>query len=44
MRYEANIKKRVRYIRIYEIAKRIGPKENFLTRLFVKALSRKKEE
>ncbi len=44
MKYIARVNKRVRYIRVYEITKRIGPKQNFLTRLFVKALTKKEKE
>ncbi|MEM0201622.1 MAG: hypothetical protein QXR73_00385 [Candidatus Micrarchaeaceae archaeon] len=44
MKYIARINKRVRYIRVYGIVKRVGPKQNFLTRLFVKALTKKEDK
>jgi hypothetical protein len=44
MKYIARVNKRVRYIRVYEIVKKAGPKQNFLTRLFVKALTKKENK
>lgn len=44
MKYIARVNRRVKYIRVYEIVKRVGPKQNFLTRLFVKALTKKGEK
>ncbi|MEM3883560.1 MAG: hypothetical protein QXT94_01330 [Methanothrix sp.] len=44
MKYIARVNKRVKYIRVYEIVKRVGPKQNFLSRLFTKALTKKEEK
>ncbi len=44
MIYGARIRKRVRYLRIYSIKKRIGRRENIITRLFMKALERKAQQ
>ena len=43
MKYEVRINKRIKYIRIYGIIKRVGSQENALTRLFSKAFAKKKE-
>ena len=42
MIYSVKIKKRLRYVRVYTILKKTGHQENILTRLFMKALLRKK--
>jgi hypothetical protein len=44
MKYLARVNRRLKYIRVYEIVKRVGPKQNLLTRLFVKALTKKEEK
>ena len=42
MIYQARINKHVSNIRVYVIMQRIGPKENFLTRLFIKMFGQEK--
>lgn len=44
MIYSVRIRKRIRYIRVYTILKRVGQNLNFLTRLFMKALSGKNKQ
>lgn len=41
MLYSIRIRKRVRYMRIYAIKRKIGRRENIVTRLFMKALEKK---
>ena len=40
MVYYVRIKKEVRYVKVYNILNKIGKKENLLTRLFIKLLSK----
>ncbi|MDE1856605.1 MAG: hypothetical protein KGH98_00810 [Candidatus Micrarchaeota archaeon] len=40
MRYTARINKRIKYVKVYAITKRVGQRENLLTRLFVKLLTK----
>ncbi|MCL5442370.1 MAG: hypothetical protein M1603_01640 [Candidatus Marsarchaeota archaeon] len=44
MIYSVRINKRVRYIRVYTIVKRIGQNTNPLTKLFMKLLVKKPKE
>ena len=44
MKYAIRINKRVRYLKTYTIAKKIGENENFLTKMFVKIFNRKQEQ
>jgi len=39
MKYIAKINKRVSYVRVYTVVKKLGRNENFLTSLFIKALN-----
>lgn len=41
MRYTAKVNKRVKYVKVYAITKRIGQKENLLTKLFERMLTKK---
>ncbi|MCL5412015.1 MAG: hypothetical protein M1474_00020 [Candidatus Marsarchaeota archaeon] len=40
MRYAVRVRRRVKNLRVYTITKRLGPKENFMTRLFTKMLTK----
>jgi len=42
MKYAAKISKRINYIRVYTVTKKIGRSENFLTKLFVKMLTKRR--
>ncbi len=44
MLYNVRVRKRVKYMRIYAIKKRLGARENLITRLFMKALAKKTGE
>ncbi len=44
MRYNAIIKKRVRYVRIFTILNRLGPKPNILTKLIMRLASKMTKE
>ncbi len=44
MKYYAKIKRRLRYVRIYRVLKKVEGQENIFTRLLMKAFSRKKKE
>ena len=44
MTYNVRINKRLRNIKVYTIKQRIGEKETFLTKLFLKMINRKKGE
>ncbi len=41
MIYNIRVRKRVKYMRIYAIKKRLGSKENIATRLFMRLLEKK---
>jgi len=41
MKYVAKINKKISYVRVYTIIKKLGRNENFLTKLFMKALNTK---
>lgn len=41
MIYNIRIRKRVKYMRIYAIKKRLGSRENIITRLFMRALAKR---
>lgn len=44
MKYVVRINKRVKYLRTYNIVKRVGGNENLITKMFVKLFNRKKNE
>lgn len=44
MKYNVRVIKRVKYVRVYSVAKRLGHQPNFLTKLFMKAFTKKSEE
>lgn len=44
MKYVIRINKRIRYLRTYTIVKRIGERENLLTKAFEKIFNRKKDQ
>ncbi|MCL4381321.1 MAG: hypothetical protein M1331_01070 [Candidatus Marsarchaeota archaeon] len=44
MNYSVIINKRLRYVKVYAILKKIGQKENFMTKLFTRLLVKDKQE
>ncbi len=44
MKYYVRIKKRVRYLRTYTILKRVGERQNVVTKILVKLLQKKQKE
>ncbi len=44
MIYSVRISKRIKYIRVYTIVKRIGQNTNILTKLFTKLLTKKPKD
>ncbi len=44
MKYAVTINKRVRYLKTYNIVKRVGEKNNFITNMFIKMFGKKGEE
>ncbi len=44
MKYSVRVIKRVKYVRVYSIVKRIGRQPNLLTKLFMKAFTKKSDE
>ncbi len=44
MKYNVRVIKRVKYVRVYSVVKRAGRQPNLLTRLFMKAFTKKNEE
>ncbi|MCL4389722.1 hypothetical protein M1397_03920 [Candidatus Marsarchaeota archaeon] len=42
MKYHVTINKRMKYIMAYTIVKRIGRRENFLTKMLIKVFIRKR--
>jgi hypothetical protein len=44
MKYYARINKKLRYVRVYNVLKPIGEKENALTRFLIKLLVRNRQE
>ncbi len=44
MKYYVIINKRLKYIKVYSILKKIGQQNNFLTDLFIKIFAMKKQK
>ena len=44
MNYNVTINKKLKYIKVYTILKKIGQKENFMTTLFTRLLVKNKQE
>ncbi len=44
MNYNVTINKKLKYIKVYTILKKIGQKENFMTALFTRLLVKNKQE
>ena len=44
MKYAVRINKRIRNVRVYMITKRIGERQNFMTKLFTSAFTRHKND
>ncbi len=42
--YSVIINKKIKYVKVYAILNKIGQKENFLTKLFIKLLTKKEEQ
>lgn len=43
MIYQAKVKRKLRYARVYRITKRLGHRENLITRLLVRLVTKKEE-
>ena len=41
MKYSVKVSKRMHYVRVYTIVKKIGQRDNLLTTLFMKLLTKK---
>lgn len=44
MKYAVRINKRIRNVQVYMITKRIGERQNFMTKLFTSAFNRRKND
>lgn len=43
MKYNVRINKKVKYMKVYTLLKKIGNNENFLTKLFIKIFTKNKQ-
>jgi hypothetical protein len=44
MKYNVRVLKRIKYVRVYSVVKRLGRQPNFLTKLFMKAFTKNSKE